>query len=75
MENLFTTELIFSGRPTAYNVDFNKEQYSFTPIGESSAKPFHLTREHDEWHGSEGIPEPLRAQAIKSLEDYLLAQH
>jgi hypothetical protein len=75
MEHLFTTELISSGKPTAFDVIFINEQYSFTPIDSSKANPFQLTRIHDEWHGSEDIAEPLRAQAIKSLEDYLLAQH
>ena len=75
MEHLFTTELICSGRPTAYDVMFNNEQYSFTPISSGDASGFQLSREHDEWHGAEDIPQPLRAQAIKALDDYLLAQH
>lgn len=74
MEHLFTTELISSGKPTAFDVMFNNEQYSFTPIS-SDATGFQLTREHDEWHGAEDIPAPLRAQAIKALDDFLLAQH
>jgi hypothetical protein len=73
MEHLFTTELIFSGKPTAYDVVFNNEQYSFK--AKDGTSNFNLTREHDEWHSADDIKEPLRAQAIKALEDYLLAQH
>jgi hypothetical protein len=75
MEHLFTTELITSGKSTAYEVMFNNEHYSFSPISSGDASVFQLSRIHDEWHGSEDIPQPLRAQAIKALDDYLLAQH
>ena len=73
MEHLYSTDLIAGGNPTRYNVVFENEKYSFQPDGSGPA--FSVTRNHDEWHCEEIPDETLLAQAIKSLDSYLLKQH
>ena len=73
MEHLFTTDLIFAGKPASYNVDFREEAYYFKPT--AGGPSFQLRRDHDEWHCEEPVDEVMLAQAIKALESYLLQQH
>jgi hypothetical protein len=75
MEHLFTTELGKGNDRIVYDVIFENEKYSFIPKDGNKEKAFETHREHDEWHGLANIDEDLKAEAISSLEKYLLAQH
>ena len=73
-DNLFKTELIVNGNPSAYEIQFENNRYNFKPI-DLNNPPISLIREKDEWQILGEVNEVTGRQAISALEHYLLSQH
>ena len=74
MEALFTTNLNMHNTTAIYHVYFKEDKYIFTPQ-KNEMPTFSFKREHDEWHEQACLSPQLKSQAIKALENYLMAQH
>ena len=76
MEDLFSTSLTIDNKNVNYHVRFENDRYNFiSDQSDAAYKNFSIKREHDEWHEVEQLPDEIKTEAIRSLENYLLKQH
>lgn len=75
MEDLFDTSLRIGNETVPYHIFFRDELYHFQSRENGAGKSFSFSRDHDAWHEQSPLPDGVREEAIKRLEEYLLRQH